>query len=163
MILLAESSPNAASWWQFCLCVAALTHFVYMIFKIIAERRAMKNEGQPVHVAQPLEIKQRAQYAHRADVEQMKQEVARIMKAGDERQLSIIEAIHGSERRLLDEVKDLHERLNPVAELCKAHAAVLQQIEGRLSAHERARADEIQRINQRIDDAIRLASSKNKT
>lgn len=122
--------------------------------------RASGTRSDPVSIAQPLEIQHKARYAHKEEVEKVNLEVKRIIEAGDERQEKIIEAIGNSERRLLSEVKDLHVRLNPVAEASKEHAALLDQINHRLTNHERLRQEESHRIHQRIDDAIRLSTAK---
>lgn len=128
-----------------------------------AHKRGMRASGtksDPVSIAQPLEIQHKARYAHKEEVEKVNLEVKRIIEAGDERQEKIIDAIGNSERRLLSEVKDLHIRLNPVAAASSAHAALLEQINHRLTNHEKLRQEESQRIHQRIDDAIRLSTSK---
>lgn len=124
--------------------------------------QANGSKDEPVNIAQPLEIKHTAQYAHKTEVECVQKEIGRMMQAGDERRVEIINAIHGSECRMIGEVKDLHERLNPVAEGFKAHAALLDQIDKRLSASELARRDETARMQTRIDDAIRAASQSNR-
>ncbi len=163
MIFLAETDISSvpAEFVKYFLIMMMFAGGLYL-----AHRKGMQASGtkaEPVNIAQPLEVKQQAQYAHRADVEHMKKEVQRIMEAGDERRVEIIEAINESERRTLVELRELHQRLNPVAEACKAHAAVLQQIEHRLNNHERLRQEEMQRIHQRVDDAIRLSSGKTKS
>lgn len=123
-------------------------------------KQANGSKEEPVNIAQPLEIKHTARYAHKEEVEKVNLEVKRIIEAGDERQEKIIGAIGESERRLLSEVKDLHVRLNPVAEASKEHAALLEQINHRLTNYERLRQEESHRIHQRIDDAIRLSTGK---
>jgi len=128
-------------------------------------RQSQKPNGskeEPVSIAQPLEIKHTAQYAHKSEVEKIQAILSETTKAGDERRLEILNAILGSERRLLGEVKDLHVRLNPVAEGFKAHEATLKQIHHRLSESERERRDESNRMQTRIDDAIRAASQSNR-
>lgn len=128
-------------------------------------RQSQKPNGskdEPVSIAQPLEIKHTPRYAHKDEVEHIKAIVAENTKAGDERRVEILNAITGTERRLLTEVKDLHVRLNPVAEGFKAHEATLKQINHRLTESERERRDEYVRMQQRIDDAIRTASQNNR-
>jgi hypothetical protein len=92
-------------------------------------------------------------------VHEIKQHIARIMQAGDDRRIEIIDAVQGSERRLLLEVKGVHERLNPVAEASKGHEATLKAIQDRMTASEHARHLDTTHMQQRIDDAIRAASS----
>ncbi|MFZ2276306.1 MAG: hypothetical protein WAW39_00850 [Prosthecobacter sp.] len=140
--------------------VIMLTFLAGLYFAHKRGMRASGTKSDPVSIAQPLEIKHTACYAHREEVEKVNLEVKRIMDAGDGRQEKIINAIGATERRLMGEVKDLHNRLNPVAESCRSHTDVLKQINDRLSNHERLRQEETQRIHQRIDDAIRLSSAK---
>ncbi|MCF7785576.1 MAG: hypothetical protein K9N47_05605 [Prosthecobacter sp.] len=142
-------------------------YFIMMVAFIaglyIAHRKGKQANGskdEPLNIEQPLEVKKAPRYAHKEEVEKVNLEVRRIIQAGDERQGKIIEAIGQSERRLLVEVKDLHIRLNPVAAASSAHAALLEQINHRLTNHEKLRQEESQRIHQRIDDAIRLSTSK---
>ncbi len=140
--------------------------FAFVAGLYFAHRKGKQASGtrdEPVNIEQPLEIKKTPVYARKEEVERMQKEISRVMQAGDERRVEIINAIHGSERRMIDEVKDLHERLNPVAEGFKGHAALLDQIDKRLSASELARRDENARMQQRIDDAIRASSSKYKS
>ncbi|MFZ2279869.1 MAG: hypothetical protein WAW39_18875 [Prosthecobacter sp.] len=151
--------PEFVKWFMvmlFALIAAAGTGFV----AYRKGRQANGSKDEPVNIAQPLEIKHTTRYAHKDDVEKVNLEVKRIIDAGDERQEKIIDAIGEAERRLMTEVKDLHIRLNPVAAASSAHAALLEQINHRLTNHEKLRQEESQRIHQRIDDAIRLSSAK---
>lgn len=133
----------------------------------LSHRKGAQSKGtkdDPVNVAQPLEIKKRTEYAPKEEVSRLQEWLEELTRAGDERGSKIIEALHKAEHRMLDEIKSLHERLNPVAEQTKAQGATLTGIGERLLNLETGQRDEVRHMHQRIDDFIRLASSNsNKT
>lgn len=108
--------------------------------------------GDPLHVQQPLSVDasvtQAPIYAQRSEVDALKADIERrtrenlrqheetarqlaaIVNAGHERQQTILQALSGMESRMttatLKELKDIHERLNPLAEQGASHKATLK-------------------------------------
>lgn len=126
-------------------------------------KEASGTKDEPLNVAQPLEVKKTTEYAARHDVEKLKTSIEEILKAGEDRQLRIIAAVHDAEKRQLAEIKDIHERLNPVAENGKAHGLMLESLSKRHDAAEAERRADVRLMQQRIDDMIRLSSHTKKS
>lgn len=119
------------------------------------------NKGDPFHLAQPVEVKAHVEFAVKHDTERRfsafaheleevrsqmearrreglrqyeaiaKQHVE-TLKAGSERETTLLNAIHNMETRLsgsfLKELKDVHQRLNPVAEEMAAMKATMKAV-----------------------------------
>lgn len=131
MICLAEADPSPNFWWQFCLCIAAVTHFYYMIMKIMAERRAMKHEGQPMQVAQPLITSRAVEHAERKEMDKISAAVTlltqtvntnhtSIIVAGAERENAIKDMVRhevGAAMRMVSDLKDtIHKEMSLIRE-----------------------------------------------
>lgn len=154
-----------------------LTGFV--AFRKGTQARGTKDE--PVNVQQPLEVKRTPEYALKEETssdlakletsltamsrESMRQaqhtsdEIAGILKSGAEREGRLLAAVHDMEKRftklMIEEVKSLHVRMNPVGESVAAHAASLKGHDSRIATLERTVSDNIQRLHDRFNDLIK--------
>lgn len=116
-------------------------------------------KGQPMEIGQPVSVDASVThapvYAQRAEVDAIKtdierrtrenlrqhEETARVIgelrQAGNDRMQTLLKALAEMETRMtratLDELKDIHTRLNPVAEMSASHTATLKSLEGRIS------------------------------
>jgi DNA repair exonuclease SbcCD ATPase subunit len=130
----------------------------FLISNYVMLRRAQGTRESPVHVQSPLEVQEKVQYADKAEMERelrdieskvesmarenlrahnaVQQQVQNVMSKGEERAERILKALHDMETRLttatLAEIKDLHQRINPLSGKVEAHSASLRAIEARL-------------------------------
>ena len=108
-------------------------------------RKGQTSKGtrdDPMHIDQPLKITKKPVYAHKEEVDALRDALAVALDKGNERRVEIISTIHAAERRTIGEMKDLHQRLNPIAEGFQSHAAMLKQIDARITSAENARQRE---------------------
>lgn len=166
MIMLAQSATDISAVpadfvkWFFVMLAFVVSIGLAAFMAYRKGRQASGTHADPLNIAQPLGIKMKVEYALKEEVHEIRQNITRMIQAGNDQHKDVIAAVSGSERRLMMEVKDVHERLNPVAEASKAHEATLKAIQDRLAASEHARQIDTTHMQQRIDDAIRAASSK---
>lgn len=123
---------------------------------VIWGRRGSK--GSPMHIKQPVAVDANVShapvYAHQSAVEKLRadmeartrenlrqheesaKQLAAVIEAGNERLQSMLNALHEMETRMtkatIDEVRSLHERINPIAEACATHRADIKGLSDRL-------------------------------
>lgn len=157
MLLAADISSVPADFVKYFAIMLAFVAGLYLAHRKGTQATGTKEE--PVNVAQPLEVKRSAEYAHKNEtqselkklddkMEAMAREnlrqhntqggkLADVITAGAERENTILRAIHDMEHRvttaMLKEMKDIHERLNPIGEAVNGHAATIKAHESRLA------------------------------
>lgn len=130
----------------------------FLLSNWIMLRRAQGTKESPVHVQTPLEVSEKPQYADKAEMERelrdieskveamarenlrahnaVQQQVQQVMSQGEQRAEKILKALHEMEGRIttatLKEIKDLHQRINPLSAESAAHSASIRAIEARL-------------------------------
>lgn len=146
--------PDFVKWFMvmfFALLSAVGTGFV-------AYRKGKQASGtsdEPVNIKSPITIKKMASYAHKRDLEKLAKAVAKASAAGEERRVEIIHVIHEMEQRIGRDMK-------PVAEMVMVHEALIAQINNRLLETERSCRDGKARLQQSINDSIRIATEHRK-
>ncbi len=116
------------------------------------------SKGSPLHVEQPVSVDANVTHAPvyaqqsaldklRADMEARTREnlrqheeaskaLAANVQKGQERMETILGALHEMETRftenVLKEIKDIHQRLNPLAEQTASHGSTIKALEGRI-------------------------------
>lgn len=127
-----------------------------------AHKRGMQASGtkaDPLSIAQPLDVRAVPDHAIKGDTqnelkslddkitasarENLRQHNAtaerihQISKAGEDRSAVILKALHEMETRMttatLREIKDIHERLNPVAESVRGHEESIKHLNTRVA------------------------------
>lgn len=143
--------------YSIILVIAAITTWA-------AYRRGKMSSGsrdEPVHLAQPVEVKAHIEFAPKIETERrfndfalelkgvrdemdahrresireynvLTKQLNDVLQAGGERENKVLSAMHEMERRLttttLHELKDIHTRLNPLAEEVSAMKAVMKSV-----------------------------------
>lgn len=119
--------------------------------------RGRKQSGsatEPVHVAQPLEVKRHKEYAHKDDMDsefaRMREQITSmsrenirqhrvsedklqaLLSAGSKRGEDIMAALHNMETRIvkttLGELKDIHQRINPIERQLGEHEGKIKSL-----------------------------------
>ena len=116
------------------------------------------SKGNPMHLEQPVSVDANVShapvYAHQVAVDKLRsdmeartrenlrqhedsaKQLATVIEAGNQRQLTILNALTEMEQRMtrsfLDELKDIHERLNPLSEQTASNKTAIEGIQGRL-------------------------------
>jgi hypothetical protein len=149
------------------------------------------SRGTPMQV--DANVSDAPSYAHASDLEKVQQkidgmtrenlreheavrkQVADSITKGSERMERILTELSAMEGRMtkamLHEVKDLHNRVNPLAEKVAAHETLLGWIQTRLvaiwdglmariNAVAENQSEDTRRLHSRIDDALKLANAK---
>lgn len=148
-------------------------------------------QEDPVHIHQPLNVKKAAEYALKEEtahelktlderIESMAREnlrahsaaqlsLSKVIEAGEHRSAKILTALHDMEQRMtasmIAEVKDVHNRINPLAEKIAAHEGLIEWIQTRLLAIwdgltsmintvAKNQTEDTRRLHGRIDDAM---------
>lgn len=110
---------------------------------------------EPVNIAQPLEVRQAPEWASSTELESLEARMEAMarenlrqhnahaerlnasIQAGSERENTIIKALHEMEARMtaatIKEIKDIHQRLNPVAEQTQSNSSAIKAQETRLA------------------------------
>lgn len=103
-------------------------------------------------------------------------QVAEIIKIGEARAERILSGLADTEQRmmskLITEIKDVHNRINPLGEKVAAHklavdwlkthlASLFESLTARLEKIIQSQAEDNRRLHTRIDDAVRLATQPN--
>ncbi|MBB5033158.1 hypothetical protein [Prosthecobacter vanneervenii] len=182
MITLASSTDISSVPADFVKYFMIMVGFV--ITGLLAYRKGTAAKGtkdEPLNVAQPLEVKKRTEYARKEETQSeldklentlnamnresvrqaqhTSEELASVAKAGAEREGRLMQAVHDMEKRftqlMINEVKGLHDRLNPVSESVAGHKASLAGHETRLASLERTLNDNVSRLHQRFDDLMK--------
>lgn len=138
----------------------ALVFVSFLISNWVMLRKAQGTKADPVHVQSPLEISQAPRWAEKAEMEKelrdiegkveamarenlrahnnVQSQVQELMKQGQKRAETILQAMHDMETRIssatLKEVKDLHQRVNPLSEEVAGNSASIRAIEARLGS-----------------------------
>lgn len=116
------------------------------------------SKGSPIHVEQPVNVDAKVTnapvFAHQSALDALRRDMdtrnrenlrlyedqaakmAEIIKAGYERQETILKALNDMESRMtsatLEELKDIHIRLNPIGEKVAAHEQAIKEQGGRI-------------------------------
>jgi hypothetical protein len=127
-----------------------------------AHKRGMQANGtksDPVSIAQPLDVRTVPDHAIKGDTrEELKsldekitasarenlrqhnataERINQVIKAGEDRMSTFLNALHAMESRMttatLKEIKDIHERLNPVAEKVQGHHESIKHLNTRVA------------------------------
>jgi hypothetical protein len=134
----------------------------------LAHKRTQQgSKDQPVNIAQPLSVQKHDDAAKRSELlrieatlkefgarvdglaEQINAQFAAMTKAGQDRVAAITQSMDA-------ELHTISDKIETFMLMTSRHDAVLPQIEGRISELSKAHSDGVQRLHQRIDDAIRL-------
>jgi putative protein kinase ArgK-like GTPase of G3E family len=134
----------------------------------LAHKRTQQgSKDQPVNIAQPLSVQKHDDAAKRSELlrieatlkefgsrvdglaEQINAQFAAMTKAGQDRVAAITQSMDA-------ELHAISDKIEKFMLMTSRHDAVLPQIEDRLSELSKAHSDGVQRLHQRIDDAIRL-------
>lgn len=175
---------DQVKWW---FLMAAFALGMYVLARRAKTRTGGSDE--PLHLQQPVHVQKAAEYApkeetarhiqtlsakmesmarenlrqHNAAADKVDARLREIMAAGGKRGEKIMACIIAMEQRMgqlvREEVRNVHERVNPLAEKVSAHGSAIEWIERKLSAC----WDAITGLGKRIDDAIRLFGSKGKS
>lgn len=140
----------------------------------LAHKRTQQGtKDQPVNIAQPLSVQKHDDAAKRSELlrientlkefgtrvdglaEQINAQFAAMTKAGQDRVAAITQSMDADLRVITDKIETF-------MLLTSRHDAVLPQIEDRISELSKAHSDGVQRLHQRIDDAIRLNAPNRK-
>jgi hypothetical protein len=171
--------------------------FAALTFGHVWGRKGRRED--PVHIHQPLKVRKDTEYALKEEtahelkslderIESMarenlrahsaaQQSLAKVIEAGEHRSAKILSALHDMEQRMtasmIAEVKDVHNRINPIAEKLAAHDGLIDWIQTRLTAiwdglmsHvdrlSKNQSEDTRRLHSRIDDAMTRTPTKSK-
>lgn len=124
---------------------------------VIWGRRGSK--GNPIHVEQPVDVNATVThapiYAHKSELEAVKADIehrtrenlraqteaaktlSALLEAGSKREQTIISALHDMEQRMvrsmIDEVKGIHQRINPMEKEISGNSKDIESIKARLA------------------------------
>jgi hypothetical protein len=164
----------------------------------VVGKKSAGTAADPVHLKTPLDVREVLPYADKqltesalTKIEQtiasmarenLRQhhatahQVAEIIKVGEKRAERILSGLADTEQRmmtkLIEEIKDVHNRINPLGEKVAAHklavdwiktqlASVMESLTQRLEKIIQSQAEDTRRLHGRIDDAVRLANQPN--
>lgn len=142
--LLAQSTPDISSvpaefvknWWVMLLAFGGMW---------LAYRKGKQGtKADPISIEQPLEVRtvksldEKIAAIARENLRQHNataERINKVIQGGEERATTILGALHAMETRMtqatLKEIKDIHERLNPVAQRVEGHHSDIKHINSR--------------------------------
>lgn len=142
MPMLAQSSPGVGD-----VPADFVKHFIIMLMSIvgmwIAYKKGQKGtKAEPLSIEQPLEVRtvksldEKIAAIARENLRQHNataERINKVIQGGEDRASTILSALHAMETRMttatLKEIKDIHERLNPVAERVNGHHEAIKRID----------------------------------
>ena len=165
-ILLAQSYPNISGVdGDFVKNFLLMTAFIgtlgltgYMSYH--KGRKQSGSSTEPVHVAQPMHVQPSEAHAVSQALKEIRAEIATLKDSGRERELRIKDEIHAMH-------KDLRDRMEPIASKQAGHESTmtwlkdqLRQIWEAITHLRKKQSDDIRGAHGRIDDVVRMGSSK---
>lgn len=163
MITLADSGlsdvPSEFLKWFVVTAVAFVTLGISVYVAYRKGQGVSGTKAEPVNIAQPLDVRPVPEHAIKGDTrdelrsldekitasarENLRQHhataerMSQIVKAGEERASTILKALHEMETRMttatLKEIKDVHGRVNPLAERVQGHHESIKHLNTRVA------------------------------